>query len=579
MMLCAATNLAAQDEALTKTVEVSRAYEPTIPEAYKINSIPRIDDTATVSAKFTYPLRQVKPLTEEYLINPIAPARVQRERYDASDERNRGYVRAGFGIKTTTLFDAYYGSERAQKFVWDVFANHYANHGDVKMKDEPKEKVPNLNMRNEIGASGQYNFKRGLLYGKAGFHRRDVRFYGYDTAFTLSDYNALTADEARQAYNHTYATLSYKSYNLPNETWTLGGKFNYYNYHSRKQLQNENALEFNLYATKRIFPTTTVGLTVNTDVYLRNEKLNALNNNTVVSIMPEATEKRDWWEASAKLNLTLDNFSGKVKPYFFPVLNFTAFITEEIFFPYVEVSGDYSVNTYKSLSIENPYLAPIITLNLQNTYKPISFKGGMKGHAGSMFAYDLNLSYSFVHDMHFFVTDPLVGINTSTVPPMVFPVGIGNYFSVVYDDVKVFNVSGAMRFQPSRALEFKYFVSYDKYYMDKLPAAYNRPAFNTKLEARYNLWNKLTTYASGSVIGGYQMRSSYISGSMMDYEMFVINVERKAGYDLSFGAEYSFFDRSSAFLQLNNVTNNHYHVYNNYPTYGFNIMVGYTCMF
>jgi hypothetical protein len=56
-------------------------------------------------------------------------------------------------------------------------------------------------------------------------------------------------------------------------------------------------------------------------------------------------------------------------------------------------------------------------------------------------------------------------------------------------------------------------------------------------------------------------------------------VNRSLGFDLSFGAEYCFFNRSSVFLQLNNVTNDRYHVYNNYPTYGFNIMAGYTCMF
>jgi hypothetical protein len=73
------TSLAAQEEPLTKTVEVQRAYDPTLLDAYKISPVPRIDDTAKVNVKFTYPLRQVKPLANAYLLNPLPPAREEAD--------------------------------------------------------------------------------------------------------------------------------------------------------------------------------------------------------------------------------------------------------------------------------------------------------------------------------------------------------------------------------------------------------------------------------------------------------------------------------------------------------------------
>ncbi|MDR2938248.1 MAG: hypothetical protein LBU92_04840, partial [Prevotellaceae bacterium] len=549
IVAAAATQLSAQDETLTKTVEVLRAYEPTIPEAYKINPIPRIDDTASVQTTFTYPLRQVRPLTEEFLINPIAPARVQRDYYSEANERNRGYLRMGFGLKPSTLIDAYYGSERAQKFVWDVFANHYGNFG--KVKNEAKEKVPNLSMRNELGGSGKYNFTHGALLGTAGFQRHDLRLYGYETDFfTLNDYKDLPNDEKRLAYNHTYFSLDYKSLALPDSTWEISGTFNFYDY--RRKVRNdltEDALEFSLFVKKRATPTTTFGVAINTDVYLRS-RWGVSNSNTVFSIAPEAVEKRDSWEVSAKLNFTLDNVSGKLKPYLYPVLNLTAQLADNMFFPYVELSGEHGVNTYKSLTIENPYT---LNIDLRNTRKSIALKGGMKGHVGSMLGYDVNLSYAFVNDMHFFVDSYL----------------LPNYFVVLYDDVKLFTFGGTMRFQPMRPLELKLGLRYDQYTMDPLEEAYNRPSLGMKLEAKYNLWNKLNLYANARVMGGYKVMT------IVDEQGATIDDgNKKAGFDLSIGADYRFVDRSSVFVQINNLTNSRYQLYNNYPSYGLNLMLG-----
>ncbi len=550
-LLAASTKLAAQDESLTKTVEVLRPYEPTIPEAYKINPIPRIDDTAKVTAKFSYPLRQSKPLTESYLTTPVPPARVQRERYNDKVE-NGGYVRLGLGYKPTTMLDLYVGSERAKTFVWDIYANHYGNYGDVK--NEAKAKVPTLDMRNEVGAVGQYNFERAQLLANVGFHRHDVRFYGYDTKyFTLDDYKNLSKDASRQHFNRSYASLEYKSRSQPDTTWSFGGTFNFYDYRSRLP-KSEDALEFELYAYKQLLPSTQVGLTVNTDVYVRNKALTQ-SSNTIVSVIPELQEKRDWWQATAKLNLTFDNFSGGVKTYFYPVLNFTALLTDGVFLPYVEVSGEHQANTYNALTTENPYLDPQKPMDMRNTQKALAFSGGIKGKIASVFSYNLGLSYAFVNDMYFYATST----DTAT---------IGNYFDVLYDDIKQLSFVGSVRFQPSRACELEYALRYDSYNMDKLPVAYNRPSLSMKLEATYNLWNKLNMYANADLRGSYKAR---------DWQG--VELKRSAGFDLSLGADYRFYNRSSVFLQLNNILGTRNQILNNYPTYRFNVLVGYTCVF
>jgi hypothetical protein len=544
-------HLSAQEDPLTKTVEVQRAYDPTLLDAYKISPIPRIDDTAKVNVKFTYPMRQVKPVGNSYRLSPLPPARVQRERREQSDEV-RAYLRMGLGAKLSTLLDAYVGSESSRNFLWDVYANHYGSYGDVK--NEAGEKVPTRDMRNEAGASAQYSFRRALLGGNAGFAQRAVRLYGYDVdTFRLADYKALPGEKVRQHFNRAYLNLEYKSAGLPDSTWGYGALFSFYDYRS-KSLQAEDALKLSIYAAKALRPATTVGLTVNTDVYLRNVRL-AANSNTVVSVAPYAKERKSWWEGTAKLNFVFDNVSGSLKTYVYPTLSLTAFLVDNVFMPYAEVSGRHHANTYASLTSENPYLTPDTSPDIRSSRNTISFMGGVKGKAGSLFSYKLGVEYAFINDMVFYLTSQ----DTAS---------LGSQFDVAYDDARRFTFSGNLHFQPTRAWDFKYALRYDAYSMDKLAKPYNRPAMDMRLSGAYNLWNKLNFYASFNIYG------EYVALDFAGKE-----VRRSSGVDLNFGTSYSFFNSSSVFIHLNNLLSSRYHLYSGYPTYGFNVMVGYTCVF
>jgi hypothetical protein len=369
--------------------------------------------------------------------------------------------------------------------------------------------------------------------------------------------------------------LAYQSFARPDSSWAYGGSFSFYDHSSRKN-RTEDGLEFSLFGKKKISPTTKLGATLNASVYLRSRELSNLNN-TLVSLTSEAVETREKWEAAAKLNLTFDNVSGRVKAYVYPVLSFTALLADRAFCPYVEVSGEHTANTYKSLTYENPYLNPHLYFNqnndtlaassLRNMRQTVSFRGGMKGHIGSMFGYDFGLSYAFVKDMHFFVNAITLAEAGSLV---------SNSFDMLYDDVKRFTLEGSLRFQPMRELEFKFGMRYDKYAMDKWEP-YNRPSLNMKLETRYNLWNKLTLRADASVMGGYKVLP--VPFDAIGNIAIRNDENRKSGFDLSIGADYRFFNRSSVFIQLNNITNSRYQLFNNYPTYGTQVTLGYTCIF
>jgi hypothetical protein len=548
--LCAAS--ATAQEPLNKTVEVSRSYDPSLLDAYKIAIIPRISDTTRVKSTFSYLLRQVNPLTDAYLLNPIAPAKVQREKYEGSEGVN-AYLRLGFGVKTTTLFDAYIGSEPSPNLLWDAYVNHYGNFGDIT--NAAGEKIPTSDMRNELGAAIQYNFDHATLYANAGFRQHYLRFYGYDTCFARSDYDTFADDEnkSRQHFQQAYASLVYSSKNVPDSTWCFGGSFRFYDHRSRLP-QSEDALRFDLYADKQVLPEFSVGMEVKTDVFLLSENL-ATANNTIVSLAPRISYRRDWWEATAAFDYTFDKVEGKTHSYVYPSVSIEAFLADRLFIPYVKLGGQHEANSYASLSTENPYLRPDSLLHFRNT-RNIGIAGGIKGRLGSLFSYNLSAEHASLRDLSLFLNVP-------------DSASLGAYFDVSYTNARRTRLGGELQLRPIRALEISYAVRYDIYQMDgDYPKPYNRPALAMGLHLGYNIWNKVLFSAAFNLRGGY---------TALDFAGN--EVGRPAAGDLSLGLEYNLFKRSTVFLHLSNILNTRYQVFNSYPTYGFNALLGYACVF
>ncbi|MDR1225854.1 MAG: hypothetical protein LBK47_03020 [Prevotellaceae bacterium] len=542
----------AQEDQVSKTVEVLRAYDPTLSDAYKINQMPRVDDTAKLLHNFTYTLRSTKSLTDNYLLTPIPPARIQKERYEP-DEKVHAYLRLGLGFKVTALLDAYAGSE-GKDYSWQAKASYYGSYGKVKKEDGTK--VATRDVRDNIGISGQKNFEHGELAANLDFGQHWIRYYGYATdEFTSGNYKDMSTDSLRQLYNRTAVGVSYKGSGLPDSSWAYGANFNFHDFRS-KHNHSEDRVGLNLYATKQFRPTTIFGLDFDLDIYARSSALGS--NDFCTSLTPSAKEIRDMWEATARLNLEIDNSSGRVKFHPHPTLNFTLLLADKSFMPYAEITGGREVNTYEKLATENPYLHPYANQDFSNTEYLAAFSLGFKARYSSVVSCNMWISYSFVDDLYLFV-------NSKD--------GLGSYFEVEHDDTKIFSYNTYVALKPLKALDVNLKYTYNGYDMDKVSKAYNRPAHNLILQGRYNLWNKVACYANLRVNGKYAARNaptSYSSGT---------EVVRKAGADLSLGGEYRFFDRSSAFVQMNNLFASRYQIFNGYPTYGFNMMIGYTCLF
>ncbi|MDR0419447.1 MAG: hypothetical protein LBH34_04470, partial [Prevotellaceae bacterium] len=368
----------------------------------------------------------------------------------------------------------------------------------------------------------------------------------------------------KQRYNKFYANVGYHNVGFPDSTWLFGATFDFHDFRDQYS-KVEDRFCFNAYGEKRILGYTKVGANVLADVNARTSDL-AAHSNTVISIIPYIKETRENWEAAAKLNLTLDN-GASFKPYFYPTISFTYMLANRTLMPYVEISGHHQVNTYEGLAYENPYLSSQNSLDIENTKNKVSFIGGIKGRHRSSYGCNIWVSYSFIDDMYFYVNDI----------DWLSPSNLENSFFLAYSGANVFSFNTELALKPTRSLDINFTYSFNSYNLDnnQVPfegafhKALNRPKHNLLIQMRYDIWSKITCNLDFGLKGSYYARR----GATFE------PVKRGAGIDLSIGTEYKFFNSSSVFIQLNNITDSRYHVYNSYRTYGFNVVFGYMYAF
>jgi hypothetical protein len=550
ILLCATISLAstplrAQDDS-DLSVEVVRTYDPALPNAEKIMVKPRIlPDTTHTALPISYTLRNINPLSAGYLLAPIPPAKVQREGPTAA-ARLQGYAKFGLGYSLSTLVDAGIGGNTTSGTAWLLYANHYGNYGSIT--NDKDEKTSTLDIHNDIGGSmhktlGNHN----TLSINAGFAPRFVHYYGYNTDIvTLQQYERISTDTIAQQYLKTYASINFAG---TRNAWRYGADLSLYDFRA-KHNRSEDAVQAQVTAARDMDSLLSIGAEVDVDGFLRSAAL-ADENHLHIAIAPFGSYRRNWWQAYAKINVTIDKH-GETQAFVLPTLNFTATLFDGLFAPYIETTGRYLHNSFADLAATNPYISPLDTLDMHDT-RSYAFAIGARGRFGSLLSVHVWTDYAILSDAHFFY-------NTTATA--------GSFFNLIYDDGKRFsaNVHAASAITP--AFEINATYSYQAYYLDALKHPLHKPQHTATAQLRYNLWNKLVVSAALDVRGEYYAIDAYSSDN--NY------IKRKAGVDLSMNAEYRFYNNSSAFLQLNNVLAQKYQRYNGYNAYGFGAMIG--CM-
>ncbi len=145
----------------------------------------------------------------------------------------------------------------------------------------------------------------------------------------------------------------------------------------------------------------------------------------------------------------------------------------------------------------------------------------------------------------------------------------GNSFGIVYDDIDVFNISGALELEMIQKLKLRLEGGLYKYTSDLEPTVWNLPDFEASLFIDYQFNDKCSLVGALFYFGARD--DSTIYDSLL---IETTNETLDSFFDANLQLNFQVSSRWSTFLKVNNMTNTNYSRWNNYPVQGFQILSG-----
>lgn len=540
LIVFCANKITAQDNKLTKEVQVVRPYEPTISDAFKINELPRLEDTIRISPSFMYNLT-MRPVLINFEVNPIPAARMVAE---PLTRISRGYAKVGLGNYASPLAELYYSNERSEDYSYGIWLKHRSSFGNIKLDNN--HKVDANYYRTNLSAYGKRIFKESALNGSIAYNHFGYSLYGYDTLAIAPPIPESPESQAQRnfnlglSYNSTYSDSTHINYAVSTRFDHFSDKFS--------TQQNSFYLGGNI---DKYFRVEKIGGTVEFTHHINSENLSP-SNSSIFTFSPWVGLFAKQWRAKAGVRATFDTNEKGTQSHFFPIAHLSYDIISNYVIPYFEFSGYLEDNHYAKILNENPWATP--GQNVWNASHKFIMKGGVKGNMSPRLAYNISASFSLVDSAHFFV-------NNLKQPEGYF----NNTFDVVYDNIRKKDFLGELTFAPTTNIKVFALAQYTAYNMQEEDKPWHMPNFVAKTTIWYSLQNKIVLKSSIYYEGKRDIKLQNLSSTQID-----------GVFDINLGIEYRYNKRASAFIDINNLTANRYHVWYLYPAQRFQVMLGVT---
>lgn len=536
----------AVDPQLTKTIKVVTEYEPSISDAFKINQLPNAQDTVTVPSHFTYSILS-KPIATKYEALPIKAAQMKGE---PLTKLYKGLVTAGLGSAYSTLLGLELSNLRSKSFEIGVSARHFASHPSATLDGNS---VPMNYSANGIKVFGKKFIAKNVLYGSVGFQRDAYLRYGYFADIARnhdSDPNndtALNKDDIAQRFMMLDAQFGVRSNKLDSAAiqYDVAGAYQFTN--SIKSI-TEHTMSIGGTGNKR-FGNKLGGVDASFEYSGLQGAYNDSLTKSVLRITPWVDFVMDQFKFTAGISTNTLISKGKFYPY--PRLAASYNVVDNILIPFVEYTGRLEMNTYRSISLQNPYINDSLSVAPTNYRNVVT--AGLRGSLSKNAPFGIWLTFSDVKDMYLYVND---AANTRMMQ---------NAFVVTYDDVTIVNVhaeAGLLKVEKYKLLfrgdYFKYNTKNEKY-------AWHKPGWQLGILSSYNMQNKIITNFDLNVSGNQYAKS--FDGKAEYYTM-------KPFVSANLAIEYRYTKVLSAFLKFNNISFSTNPQWNFFPAQRFHVLLG-----
>ena len=536
---------------LNEVYNVEGTFERTINAVQKIDLRPESIDTVLPVTPMTYTMLPVKA-DVPVRVDSIEAAKLNIQL--SQQKLYKGFVKAGFGLYTTPLFEVYYDQIRNKKNSYGIHVKHMSSNGGLSDVGPSDYSFNNVD--------GFYNayLKHHDVEGRITYDRRRVSYYGYTSSDSLENRILLTPnvpDDARkQVYNDIGFAVRLKSLYKDSTKLAHNVGLNVYNY---KNLTGSSETNLKLDAD--------LGMEMGTETYggsilIDNNAYRAVlggsledvrTNGTLLGISPFVSTKGDKYTVKVGAGMFLDS-QGSTTFHFFPQAYLDYSLFGDILVPYVGVDGRRIRNSFRSLTRENPWLSGAPAL--ANSSLMYDLYGGLRGSFSSDIGFDVRISQSRMKNR------PLYVNNSYSIDSTTF----GDRFAIAYDEVGQLDISGEVTYSHGEHIDVTGRIDVFTYTTEDQAEAWNLPPYQLSLGARYDFRDKLIVKVEALFMGARKAQVILPDPVIFSEQPPpTLTVDLDGFLDLYLGVEYRYTKRLSLFFDASNLSASKYERWNRYP--------------
>lgn len=564
------TNTAsATDTTIKRNIEVVRDYTPVIKEAGKINTMPELKDVNTKKIEVDYKVwtSTYKPKTD--IIPSLDYALASQEENKYSRE---GFLRLGGGNYKSFLGELYTPIYNSDVALFDFYLKHNSSFGNVTLKKDNYDVLSN-----DVLSKGLYNDNKARISFLRSIRIREISAFG-EFGYNRFNYYGLNSDMISfSEQNKDKEEPEYKNDDQKNSHLTAALNFRFrskdyieqwkYDLQTNWRLLKthfdvaENTIFTDLAASYRMqesilslkFQMYNVFVSTPEDGHIDFSKAKNFNNFTVLKFNPYYSFISEVGRLNLGLKASFGINQGK-NTAFSPDITGQVRVIDNIWYVYAGVTGDYKVNTLRSLANENIYLSP--DARPEDTYIPLDIYLGTKLNIGKSVNTDIHIGYKIINNQYFYVNK-----SDST--------GMKNTFDVVYDkNVGQFNCGAAVNYNFREKVDFSLKIGYNKWSLEKQAESWMLPTAQIGLGVSYVPTDFLRFNINYDLEAGRKAKLGKDS-----------SVDLKNFNDISLGANYKLMSFLDVFARFNNILNQRSEFWYGYPSQGFNFLLGLTLTF
>ena len=561
----------------TEVVNVVKPYTPTVSDAFKVKETPSLDDEDNTKKE---------PVKYNIFSFPVAstftPSKGRAAGVDKSKQERlfKNYFTSGFGNYLTAFAELYVTEEISDNDYVAGMVKHLSSNGGIKdILLDDKYLTSSIDLT--------YGSKQDGLSWNAdlGYQIQKYNWYGVPTDYAINQFsevdrglffNDLNKRDAVQTYNNLYI-----SGNLKLNESTFDGVSLKYN-----RFWDAYGSAENRFYVKPSFQFDIAENTIKTEIiadYLGGEFEKDFSGLTPIKygftnfgIHPSFAMQRDDWSfnigASAFYSVDTENSDNKF--YVYPNASASLNVVGDLMVFYLGAEGTLEQNSYRDFTNENPFLSP--TLGITPTDRQLDAFVGLKGKLSNYISYNVRGSMMSERNKALFVSNPT---NESIENKEIYK--YGNSFGLWYDDIKTLGFFGELKADLNKDVSIGINGTFNKYEVEnQFDEAFNLPEIQFGANIDVNITQKWYAGANLFFVGERKDLLQRQDGdALLKLSYLPLNTTftiktLNSYFDANAHVGFKYSERLTAWLRFNNIANQAYEKWLNYPVQSFQAMIG-----